>query len=123
MHAEFPSIAQLKRAIEIEEKIEELKKELRAVLGGTGFTASPAATSSNGAKKDRRGGRRSAATRAKMAAAQQARWAKKNGTVALAEVRAVKSAKSKKKRTLSPEARAKIAEAQKKRWAAVKATS
>ena len=102
MSTEFPSIAQLKRAIEIEAKIEALKEELRAVLSGTGTVAS----SSKGSK-------RSAATRAKMAASQQARRAKKGGTA--------KPTKAKKKWTFSPEARAKISEAQKKRWAALKA--
>src|SRR6185369_9170658 len=112
----FPTIEQLKRAIQIEEQIEALKAELASVLGGM----AKAASSAVGVKKDRRSGKRSAATRAKMAAAQQARWAKKRGNAAPAEAAAAKPAKAKKKRTLSPEARAKIAAAQKRRWAAAK---
>ena len=60
----------------------------------------------------------SAASKAKMAAAQKARWAKKNGTAPAAVEAPV--VKTRKKRTMSPEARARIAAAQKARWAKVK---
>ena len=72
------------------------------------------------AKADGRKGKRSAASRAKMAAAQKARWAKKRGD-ASAPVKAVVNGAKKKKRTMSPEARARIAAAQKARWAKQKA--
>jgi hypothetical protein len=60
----------------------------------------------------------SAAARAKMAAAQKARWAKKNGASPAAVEPAVKGGK--KKRTMSPEARERIAAAQRARWAKAK---
>jgi len=113
MNAGYPTLEQLKRAIQIEEQIEALQAERAAIFGG-------ASVSKSVVKKNGRSGKRSAATRAKMRAAQQARWAKKNGTTSLAEAVA-KPTKAKKKRTLSPESRARIAEAQKKRWAAAKA--
>jgi hypothetical protein len=55
----------------------------------------------------------SAAARARIAAAQRARWAKFRGTAKAAPVRG--------KRTLSAAARRKIAAAQRARWAKVKA--
>jgi hypothetical protein len=55
----------------------------------------------------------SAAARARIAAAQRARWAKFRGTTKVVPVRG--------KRTLSAAARRKIAAAQKARWAKVKA--
>ena len=61
----------------------------------------------------------SAAARAKMAAAQKARWAKKNGASPAAVEPTAKVAK-KKKRTMSPEARERIAAAQRARWAKAK---
>ena len=67
-------------------------------------------------KVDGRKGKRSAAARAKMAAAQKARWAAKKGGAVTTP--AVKSPR--KKRTMSPEARARIAAAQRARWAKVK---
>jgi hypothetical protein len=56
----------------------------------------------------------SAAARAKMAAAQKARWAKAKGPASSFTAPA-------KKRTLSPEARANIAAGARKRWARIKA--
>ena len=62
----------------------------------------------------------SAAGRARIAAAQRARWAKQKGGAAGKD--SAKAGKTKKaKRILSPEARAKIAAAQKRRWAKQKA--
>lgn len=118
MRNEFPSIEQLKRAIEIEERIAELQEELRSIFQGV--KSGPVITGSGSQKEDARRGRRSAATRAKMAAAQKARWAKKNGP-AEPGAAGVAPKKAKAKRVLSAEARAKIAAAQKKRWAAAKA--
>jgi hypothetical protein len=59
----------------------------------------------------------SAAARAKMAAAQRARWAKVKGTAAPAS----SPTAPKKKYTLSPAARANIAAGARKRWAKIKA--
>src|ERR1700722_2846409 len=64
------SVHQLKRAVVLREQIEKLEHELTGILGGS---HAPATVSVNGA-----GGRRkmSAAARAKIGAAQRARWAK-----------------------------------------------
>jgi hypothetical protein len=71
-----------------------------------------------GAKKGRR--KFSAETRAKMAAAQQKRWAAKQQAEA---PKATKKTATKKRAPLSAEARARIVEAQRKRWAAAKKTA
>jgi hypothetical protein len=60
------SVDQLKRAAAIKQQVEQLNKELRAILGGP-------ANSRNGPTKGRA---MSAATKRKIAAAQKARWAK-----------------------------------------------
>jgi hypothetical protein len=103
-------IATLEKGLEIRKKIEALKSSLTELMGGGGELPIPFV-----AEKDGRKGKRSAATRAKMAAAQKARWAKKLGKAAPAVAPAAKAPK--KKRTMSPEARAKIAAAQRARWA------
>ncbi len=121
----YLSIDQLKRALEIEEQIQKLRLELDSVLSGTRYSVSaPAAkTVRASAGGDGRKGKRSAATRAKMAAAQKARWAKKNGGAPANEVAAETPTKTKKKkRQMSEEGRARIIAAQKKRWAALKAS-
>ena len=58
---------QLRKAADLKEKIVGLQQQLEAILGGS----APAAT---GEKRKRR--KMSAAARAKIAAAQRARWAK-----------------------------------------------
>jgi hypothetical protein len=86
--------------------------QLKAHLGGQ------VAPAESPARKGRR--KFSAATRSKMAVAQQRRWAAKN------EAKAPKPTKktvAKKRGTLSQEARERIAEAQRKRWAAAKKTA
>jgi hypothetical protein len=64
---------QLRKAADIQEQIESLQKELGQLLGGSG----PAETATIEAPKKRKV---SAAARAKMRAAQKARWAKIKGT-------------------------------------------
>ena len=63
------SAAQLRRAAALKERIEKLHKELTSILG----SASPAPAAGDGGRKKHK---RSAAARARMAAAQTARWAK-----------------------------------------------
>jgi hypothetical protein len=96
------SVQQLKRAIAVREQIETLEHELAAILGET--PATPTAG---------HGGRRkmSAAARAKIGAAQRARWAKQKGLVV------------KPRRKMSAAARAKIAAAARARWAKAKAAN
>ncbi len=109
------SIDQLKRAIVIQENIDKLEAELRAVLSSV---ASSAATVQafpvpKPVKKKRK---MSAAGRANIIAAQKTRWDKINGAKAAApgqHTPAPKAAKKKAKRNISPEARAKMAAAAK----------
>ena len=65
------SLQQLKQAIAIREKIDDLEKELSRIIGGQPSTAKAGAPA---AKRKRR--RMSAAARAKISAAAKARWAK-----------------------------------------------
>ena len=95
---------QLKRAADIKDKISTLEKELVSILGAT-IAASTAVPK----KKSKM----SAAGRAKIAAAQKARWAKVKISTAKPVV--------KKKSTMSAAGRAKIAAAAKARWAKAKA--
>ena len=99
--------AQLKQAVQIREQIESLQEKLDALLGGT-TSSSPAPTK----------GKRfvSAATKKKMAAAQQARYAKFKSATSKAPVQVV----TKKKGGITAAGRAKIAAAMKARWAARK---
>ncbi|HEV7403825.1 MAG TPA: hypothetical protein VGO11_12890 [Chthoniobacteraceae bacterium] len=125
-----PSLSQLQRALQIAEEIQRLEEELQSVLGGRSVAAAPKAKSvtpaAAPAKPGKRGGRRTftAETRAKMAAAQQARWAVKKGPSAgAATAVAVKKSAgpvSGQKRQVSPEVRARLAAAMKARWAAAK---
>ena len=98
--------AQLNRAAALKDKIDALNKELAALLGSApvaGKTVKVAVVKSKGKYK------MTAAGRAKIIAAQKARWAK------------IKAAKPAKKVKFSAAARAKIAAAAKARWAKVKA--
>ena len=105
------SIEKLEHALSLRKRIDVLQKSLGDLLGGvTGKVTKSIAT-----KVDGRKGKRSAASRAKMAAAQKARWAKKRTATSPAAVSKAKTPR--KKRTMSPEGRAKIAAAQKARWA------
>jgi hypothetical protein len=98
---------QLRRAAELKDKIEALNEELDSILG----TSAP--VSSQAPRK--RG--MSAAGRARIAAAQKARWAKaKTAKSAKPAVKALA-----KRKVMSASARAKIAAAAKARWAKAKA--
>jgi hypothetical protein len=85
-------------------------------MAGSSAVATPSAAKSG------KSGKRilSAAARAKIAAAQRARWARTKGTAAPAAA-ATAPAKAPVKRILSPAARRKIAAAQKARWAKYRA--
>ena len=99
------SSVQLRKIISIKEEIEKLEGELDVIAGSDGTLAQSTMP-----------GKRtiSAAARARIAAAQRARWAKSKGGDA-------KTAKKKTKRTMSPAGRAKIAAAARARWVKVKA--
>ena len=109
-------IEKLEEALNIRRQIASLQDKLSSIFGGTN-PPPPAA-------KKTRGGRRtmSPAARARIAAAQRARWAKvKAGSTATSSAKAPTKAGKKVKRTMSPESRAKIAAAAKARWALRKA--
>jgi len=119
-----PSIAQLQRAIAISEQIEKLKADLNSVLSSAQSTEG--VSTGNGkqaAAEPKAKGKRtmSASARARIAAAQRARWAKSKGNKAAVTSEATLATKAakpgKKKRTMSPEARGRIVAAQKARWA------
>jgi hypothetical protein len=95
--------SELRRAADVKDKIEALQSELARLLGGTDNAPAP---------RKRRG--MSAAVRARIAAAQRARWAKQRGT------KASKLA-AKPRRKVSAAARKRLALAAKARWAKAKA--
>jgi hypothetical protein len=80
MSTTTPSVAALRRAIEITEQIGKLETELRGILDGKGSSApaaarsvAPAASAAAPGKKRRK---MSPEARARIVAAQKARWAK-----------------------------------------------
>jgi len=101
--------AQLKHAADIKEQIAALEEELKAIIGGGNGAPAPFRSRRNNV---------SAAGRARIAAAQRARWAKfrggkgEHGKSAPARIRT---------RTMSAAAKAKIAAAARARWAKAKA--
>jgi hypothetical protein len=129
---------QLRKAADIQEKIQDLQADLSQLLGGEGPT--PAQATEAPMKK----WKVSAAGRARMRAAQKARWARIKGTApslkprkrklsaqGLANIRAgvakrmaaqgkAPAAKPAPKRKMSPAARAKMAALMKARWAKAK---
>ena len=97
---------ELRRAAQLKDQVEELQNELAKLIGGGSIT--PAKT----AKPKRTMSR---AARAKIAAAQRARWAKQKGSKPSAKPA------PKKKRKMSAAARARISAAAKARWVKAKA--
>jgi hypothetical protein len=98
------SAQQLRRAAGIKDKINSLQNELNRIFGVT----------DENQKVPRKRRKMSAAARAKIGAAQKARWAKAKGNVSKAQ-----PAKGKWK--MSAAARKKISVAAKTRWAKIKA--
>jgi hypothetical protein len=118
-------VEQLEKALHIRKQIAALQENLSAILGNhlPSFAAKTPVAEKAAAKSP---GRRtlSPAARARIAAAQRARWAKSKGTSAV-KVAAVEKAapapKGRKKGGISTEGRARIIAAQKARWAKVRA--
>ncbi len=100
------SVRQLKQAITIRAKIESLEHKLNQLFG------SAAGAPAKGARRARR--KVSAAGRARMAAAQKARWAKLKGKRGAGSGR-------KPRRKMSAAGRARIAAAARERWKKAKA--
>jgi len=103
------STIELRRLIAIKEEIEALQGQIDSIVGGGG---TPALSRGQGPKK--RG--MSAAGRARIAAAQRARWAKLKR-----KGKAAPRTTKKKDRRHSPAVRAKLAAAARARWAKAKA--
>ncbi len=77
MSTAIPSISQLQRAIKIAEQIQALEGELAVILGGAAPAAKAAGKKAPAeGKKAKRKYNFSPEARAKIAAAQKARWAK-----------------------------------------------
>ena len=96
---------QLRRAAGIKEKLASLQNELDRILGAS----APARV---GAGRKRRKNKISAAGRARIAAAQRARWAKLKGS---------RKGAAKPRRKMSAAARKRLAQMAKARWAKAKA--
>jgi hypothetical protein len=111
------SLAQLRQAVSIKERIDGLQVELNQLLGKAAPAAAVSATTDG-----RRGRKRSAAVRARMAAAQRARWASKSKGRVAAPKASLSAPAKKRKRHFSPEALARISAAAKARWAKAKAS-
>ena len=107
--------AQLRKAADIQEKIQSLQSELNSLLGG-GEVSTPAPTTEAPPKR-----KFTAATRAKMRAAQKPRWADKGTTAATSTTPAKPEKKQKGK--MSAEGLANIRAAQKARWSKKKGTA
>ena len=134
MSQSTPTLAQLQRGLQLSEQIAALEAELAALFSGSPAPKAVAAVAAPVAKAPaavKKGGM-SAAGRARIVAAQKARWAKIRAGKAPAPkapaakapaAPAAKAAKvtGKKKRVVSPEVKAKLAAAMKARWAAAKA--
>jgi len=103
------SVQQLRQAANLKERIEALEKELNQLLGS--------AAKSVAANTPKKKGGMSAAGKAKVAAAQKARWAK----IKSAKPAVTVAKPAKKKFTMSAAAKAKISAAAKARWAKIKA--
>jgi len=112
------SVAQLRRAIDIRERIEALEKEL-ASIQGLSPAPGPAASKKTAKKRTM-----SPEARAKIAASQKAVWAKRKGkktTSAKAAPKAPAEPASQPKRKLSAAGRKRLSALAKARWAEVHA--
>ena len=118
MKSDIQNYLKLQAALTNEKaKLEARLSAINKVLGGeVSVAAAPAAAT--------RGGKRtfSAATKAKMAKAQKARWAKKKGNVALKAAVDASPAPKKGKRTMSEATKAKMRASHQARWAKKKGT-
>jgi hypothetical protein len=105
------TVNQLRNAADLKEKIGALNKELASILGASAPVSAKAPKTST----------MSAASRAKIAAAQKVRWAKVKGTKAV--VKPVKPAATApaKKSKMSVAAKARLSALAKARWAKIKA--
>jgi hypothetical protein len=111
-----PTLNQLKRGLELAERIAKLQAEMASIFGGSADTASAPVAPSGLGRKGRR--KLSAKALANIRAAQKKRWAKFKSQKGPAKAKPV--AKPAKKRTLTKAGRARLAAAMKARWAAAR---
>jgi hypothetical protein len=119
------SSSQLRRAATIQERIEQLERELNQMLGSSGGATARAgqrASSSGNTSRQRRGGGGrsgsiSSAGRARIAEAQRKRWASYRKQSGKSKPKSNVANLSKGKRRFSRSGLNRIAEAQKRRWA------
>lgn len=113
------TVEQLRRVVAIKEQIEGLESQLNAIAGGGTASRATKASGTNG----RRGGRRvmSDAAKARIAAAQRARWAKLKGRGGRRNAASTQVVRRKKKRVVDAATRARLAAAARARWAKAKA--
>ena len=113
------SSAQLRKVVAIKERIEQLESELEALVGGD----SAPAVVTRGPGRPKGTGRRkmSPAAKARIAAAQRARWARVHAAAGKS-ASAPAAKKGGKRRKMSPAVRAKLAAIARARWAKVKAS-
>jgi hypothetical protein len=102
------TVKQLRKVVAIKERIEKLEAKLAASTGGDESAAEPVVR--------RRRRKMSAAAKARIGAAQRARWARVKGRAGAPEK------KAKGKRKVSPATKARLAAIAKARWARVKAS-
>jgi hypothetical protein len=113
--------SQLRKVITIKERIEGLEADLNALVGGS--NDSPVvATRGPGRPKGKGRRKMSAAAKARIAAAQRARWAKVHAAAAGKKGPAPAAKTGRKRRKMSPAVRAKLAAIARARWAKVKAS-
>lgn len=102
----------------VETILQHIEKEIASLIQARNVLAELNGSSSNGAVVSTKKGRFTAASRAKMAAAQKARWAKYRASKGQTAAKSQPAAKP--VRVMSASARRKIAAAQKARWAKVR---
>jgi hypothetical protein len=110
---------QLRQAADLKEKIEGLNKQLAAILGAVDKPISTVIT------PPKKKGGMSAAGKARIAAAQKARWAKikaAKSAVKAAKPVVIANPAKKARKVMSAAAKAKLSALAKARWAKVKAT-
>src|SRR6266566_6629979 len=100
------SVVALQEAVSIRRQIDTLEKRLSSILGGA--PARPASVAAGGERR-----RMSAATRAKLAAAARARWARLK-----AGRKTTPSTPARKKGGITPAGRRRLSQLMKARWAA-----
>jgi hypothetical protein len=115
------SVEQLEKALNIRKQIAALQDNLSAIFAGRPTSQARKQTVSSGKTKTKGKRGLSAEGRARIAAAQKARWAKSKGMADGATAAKAPAAKGRKKGGMSAEGRARIAAAQKARWAKAKA--